>query len=80
LILVFDDQHNPWTNVFASVCVYVCSSQNAKYCWTKAMRRSSLQIRDCRVTLMTFVQAKSSTHQNVEVGYKATNKSGDYRS
>jgi hypothetical protein len=25
---VFDDQHNMWTNVFASV--HVCSSQNAK--------------------------------------------------
>jgi hypothetical protein len=30
--LVFDDQHNLWTNVFASVCVCVCvcSSQDAK--------------------------------------------------
>jgi hypothetical protein len=27
-ILVFDDQHNRWTNMFASVCVY--SSQDAK--------------------------------------------------
>jgi hypothetical protein len=26
--LVFDDQHNLWTNVFASVCI--CSSQDAK--------------------------------------------------
>jgi hypothetical protein len=28
MILVFDDQHNLWTNVFASVCVY--SSQDVK--------------------------------------------------
>jgi hypothetical protein len=28
VILVFDDQHNLWTNVFTSVCVY--SSQDAK--------------------------------------------------
>jgi hypothetical protein len=27
-VLVFDEQHNLWTNVFASV--YVCSSQDAK--------------------------------------------------
>jgi hypothetical protein len=27
-VLVFDDQHNLWTNVFASVCIY--SSQDAK--------------------------------------------------
>jgi hypothetical protein len=27
-VLVFDDQHNLWTNVFASV--YVCSSQDVK--------------------------------------------------
>jgi hypothetical protein len=27
-ILVFDDQHNLWTNAFASVCIY--SSQDAK--------------------------------------------------
>jgi hypothetical protein len=26
--LVFDDQHNMWTNMFASVCV--CSSHDAK--------------------------------------------------
>jgi hypothetical protein len=28
---VFDDQHNMWTNEFASV--YVCSSQDAKSDW-----------------------------------------------
>jgi hypothetical protein len=28
MILVFDDQHNLWTNMFASVCIY--SSQDAK--------------------------------------------------
>jgi hypothetical protein len=27
-VLVFDDQHNPWTNVFASVCIY--SSHDVK--------------------------------------------------
>jgi hypothetical protein len=35
---VFDDQHNMWTNVFASVCV--CSSQDAKVTWTKALRKA----------------------------------------
>jgi hypothetical protein len=38
---VFDDQRNLWTNVFASVCV--CSSQDAKVTWTKALRRVTLQ-------------------------------------
>jgi hypothetical protein len=27
-IFVFDDRHNLWTNVFASICI--CSSQDAK--------------------------------------------------
>jgi hypothetical protein len=32
--LVFDDQHNIWTNVFASVYVY--SSHDAKWFWAMA--------------------------------------------
>jgi hypothetical protein len=39
--LVFDDQHNLWTNEFASVCV--CSSQDAKVTWTKAFRKATPQ-------------------------------------
>jgi hypothetical protein len=38
---VFDDQHNMWTNVFASI--YVCSSQDAKVTWTKALRKATPQ-------------------------------------
>jgi hypothetical protein len=38
---VFDDQHNLWTNVFAHV--YVCSSQDAKVTWTKALRNATPQ-------------------------------------
>jgi hypothetical protein len=38
---VFDDQHNLWTNVFASV--YACSSQDAKVIWTKAIRKATPQ-------------------------------------
>jgi hypothetical protein len=41
--LVFDDQHNPWTNVFASV--YVSISQDAKVIWTKAMEKQHLKRR-----------------------------------
>jgi hypothetical protein len=37
---VFDDQHNMWTNVFASVCVY--SSQDAKVTWTKTLRKATV--------------------------------------
>jgi hypothetical protein len=41
MILVFDDQHNLWTNVFASVCVY--SSHDANWFWTKALREQHLK-------------------------------------
>ena len=40
-ILVFDDQHNLWTNVFARVYVY--SSQDVKLFWTKALREKHLK-------------------------------------
>jgi hypothetical protein len=40
---VFDDQHNMWTNVFASV--YVCSPRDAKVTWTKALWKQHLKIR-----------------------------------
>jgi hypothetical protein len=43
MILVFDDQHNLWTNVFASV--YVFSSLDAKVTWTKALRKQHLKRR-----------------------------------
>jgi hypothetical protein len=43
---VFDDQHNLWTNVFASI--YVCSSQDAKVTWTKAMRKATPQKKTLR--------------------------------
>jgi hypothetical protein len=36
---VFDDQHNVCTNVFGSV--FVCSSQDAKVTWTKALRKAT---------------------------------------
>jgi hypothetical protein len=38
---VFDDQHNLWTNVNTSVCV--CSSQDAKVTWTKALSKETTQ-------------------------------------
>jgi hypothetical protein len=40
-VLVFDDQHNPWTNKFSSVCV--CSSQDARLTWTKELRKATPQ-------------------------------------
>jgi hypothetical protein len=40
-ILVFDDQHNLWTNVFAGI--YVCSSHDVKVTWTKALRKATPQ-------------------------------------
>jgi hypothetical protein len=43
MILVVDDQHNLWTNMFASVCI--CSSQDAKVTWTKALRKQHLKRR-----------------------------------
>jgi hypothetical protein len=41
VILVFDDQHNLWTNVFASV--YVHSSYDAEWTWTKALREEHVK-------------------------------------
>jgi hypothetical protein len=41
MILVFEDQHNLWTNVFASVCI--CSSQDAKVTWTKELSKQHLK-------------------------------------
>jgi hypothetical protein len=41
---VFDEQHNMWTNVFASVCV--CSSRDAKVTWTKALSKARPQKED----------------------------------
>jgi hypothetical protein len=41
MILVFDDQHNLWTNVFAIVCV--CTSYDAKVIWTGALRKQHLK-------------------------------------
>jgi hypothetical protein len=40
---VFDDQHNLWTNMFASVCIF--SSPDAKVTWTKALRKKHLKRR-----------------------------------
>jgi hypothetical protein len=77
MILVFDDQHNMWTNVFASVCV--CSSLDAKVTWTEALRKQHIKediiraIEDITKSYsIHFIHAKSSTHQEVEVGCKAT--------
>jgi hypothetical protein len=43
IILVFDGQHNLWTYVFSSICV--CSLQDAKVTWTKALRKQHLKRR-----------------------------------
>jgi hypothetical protein len=43
MILVVDDQHNLWINVFASVCI--CSSHDAKVTWTKALSKQHLKRR-----------------------------------
>jgi hypothetical protein len=41
VILVFDDQHNLWTNVFASVYVY--SSKDEEWTWTKTLKEQHLK-------------------------------------
>ena len=58
-VLVFDDQHNMWTNVFASV--YNCSSRDAKVTWTKALRKATPQ----KKTLSSKVQ---ETKKSVATG------------
>jgi hypothetical protein len=41
--MVFNDQHNMWTNVFASVCI--SSSQDDKVTWIKALWKQHLKRR-----------------------------------
>jgi hypothetical protein len=41
VILVLDDKHNLWTNVFASV--YVFSLHDAKWTWTETLRKQHLK-------------------------------------
>jgi hypothetical protein len=55
MILVFDDQHSLWTNVFASVCI--CSSQDTKVTFTKA--GSNISKKD--IMKINKYQAKSKT-------------------
>jgi hypothetical protein len=57
MILVFHDQHNLVRCVFTSVYVY--SSHDAKWFWTKAMRISPLHKTHYEVILKTFTHAKS---------------------
>jgi hypothetical protein len=54
--LVFDDQHNMWTNVFASV--YDCSSHDAKVTWTKTLRKATPQNKTLRKS-----QVKNNKYQ-----------------
>jgi hypothetical protein len=41
VILVFDDQHNLWTNVFANVYVYI--THDAKWLWTATLMKQHLK-------------------------------------
>jgi hypothetical protein len=43
---VFDEQHNPWTNKFSSV--WVCSSQDVRFTWTKELRKATPQKKTLR--------------------------------
>jgi hypothetical protein len=58
MILVFDDQHNLWTHAFARFCV--CSSQDAKVTWTKALRKQHRKRRHYEVKINKY-QEKSKT-------------------
>jgi hypothetical protein len=40
---VFNEQHNLLTNIFASVCI--CSLQDVKVIWTKALKKQHLKRR-----------------------------------
>jgi hypothetical protein len=62
---VFDDQHNMWTNVFASV--YDCSSHDAKVTWTKALRKATPQKKTLRKSQVknNKYQAKSKKQRKV---------------
>jgi hypothetical protein len=64
MILVVDDQHDLWTNVFASVCI--CSSQDAKVTWTKALRKQHLK-EDFMKTISKDQQVSSKVQDMKEV-------------
>jgi hypothetical protein len=61
-------------NIILWTSVYVYSSQDTKWFWTKAMRRSALQRRHYKVILKTFVHAKSPIHQEVQSGMQSHKK------
>jgi hypothetical protein len=74
---VFDDEHNLWTNVFPKcLCVVVhrmrsgldLGSEDA----TPQRRHYKTHKRHYKVILKTLIHAKSPTHQEVEMRYKAT--------
>jgi hypothetical protein len=61
MILVFDNQHNLWTNAFASV--YIFSSQDAKWFWTKALKEQHLK-KDIRWPIEALqIFSKSTRHK-----------------
>jgi hypothetical protein len=62
---VFDDQHNLWTNVFASVCV--CSSQGCKEDWTEALRMQHFKRRPKRYVEVQDSRIKKAQGNNVEI-------------
>jgi hypothetical protein len=61
---VFDDQHNMWTNV--SVCV--CSSQDAKVTWTKALRKATPQKKTLRRSSKVQEEKKCCHSRTVRTG------------
>jgi hypothetical protein len=67
---MFDDQHNMWTNVFASV--YACSSQDAKVTWTKALRKATPQKKtlwrsneDQQIIVLPLADCAAEKHRTV---------------
>jgi hypothetical protein len=61
---VFDYQHNLWTNVFASIYVY--SSEDVEWTWTKALRKQHLKkdIRRLIKDLPTSSEVQDTRQEN----------------
>jgi hypothetical protein len=73
MIFVFDDQHNLWTNVFASVCI--CSSNDAKMTRTEALRKKHLKRRHYEDYKRRSTSIKQSTRHEENI---ATHGSSAY--
>jgi hypothetical protein len=71
VILVFDDQHNLWTNVFASD--FICRFTGHEEDWTKALRMEHLKRRHKRCVEVQDSRTKEAQGNNKEIHEEGVN-------